>query len=255
MKIEQKTTFKDHFSGHSMDYSQYRPHYPVELFAYLSSLCQTQQTAWDCATGNGQAAAMLAEHFSKVIATDASHEQLAQAVKQLGISYHVAPAEHSLIAEQNVDLITVAQAFHWFDQEAFAAEVKRVLKPQGILAIWTYNLLSINPLLDRIIAPLYDDILGDYWAFERTLVESGYAEVSLPFTEIRTPEFRMQSQWNLAQLVGYLQTWSAVKKYEEEQGENPIAMLYDELLKAWGEANNVLVVEWPLSLRVWQKAT
>ena len=161
--MNRNTLFKDYFSGHADDYSKYRPKYPAALFSYLASLTQTQQRAWDCATGNGQSAVALAEYFQEVIATDASEKQIENAVSKNGITYRVATAEDSGIDSSSVDLITVAQAFHWFNRQDFATEVDRVLKNDGILAIWTYNLLSINPSIDKILYHLYDGILGNYW--------------------------------------------------------------------------------------------
>ncbi|MEE9352443.1 MAG: class I SAM-dependent methyltransferase [Thiotrichaceae bacterium] len=244
--------FKDYFSGHAQEYSQYRPKYPAELFSYLASISSEHKIAWDCATGNGQSAVFLTDHFAEVIATDASKTQIQNATSKSGITYQVATAENSHIESNSIDLVTVAQAFHWFDQDAFASEVDRVLKKQGILAIWTYNLLSINPELDTVIHHLYENILGDYWAFERGLVESGYKEVQLPFEAIETPEFQMSTEWNLSQLIGYLCTWSAVNKYQQEQGNNPVEAIYDDILKAWGNVDQILSVRWPLSVKVWR---
>ncbi len=245
--------FKDYFSGHAEEYSQYRPKYPAELFSYLASVSNEHKNAWDCATGSGQSAVFLIDHFAEVIATDASKTQIQNSAPKSGITYQVATAENSHIESDSIDLVTVAQAFHWFEQDAFASEVDRVLKKQGILAIWTYNLLSINPKLDEIINHLYDSILGDYWAFERGMVEDGYNDVQLPFEIIETPEFQMSTEWNLSQLMGYLCTWSAVKKYQQEQGSNPVETVHDDILKAWGEADQTLPVTWPLSVKVWRK--
>ena len=248
-----KTEFKDYFSGHAEDYSKYRPSYPTELFTYLASISDQHQTAWDCATGNGQSAVLLSGYFSKVIATDASDTQIENAVLKKGVSYHVATAENSKIKSNSIDLVAVAQAFHWFSQNAFILEVDRVLKDKGIIAIWTYNLLSVNKGLDKIIYHLYDDILGDYWAFERGMVEEGYKNVQLPFDEVLPPIFSMSAEWNLSQFIGYFQTWSAVKKYQQEKGHNPVEALYSEIKKAWGDTDALLPITWPLSVKIWRK--
>lgn len=247
------TAFKDYFSGNSEAYSQFRPKYPAELFSYLASISNHQQKAWDCATGNGQSAVALSDYFSEVIATDASKTQIENAVHKNGIRYRVATAENSHIESNSIDLIAVAQAFHWFDTNAFSKEAERVLKQGGIIAIWTYNLLSIQSNIDEIIYHFYQSTLGEFWAFERKMVEDGYRDVQLPFIEIDAPQFHMSAQWNLSQLIGYLCTWSAVKKFQQELGINPVEQIHSELHKAWGQPDQLLTIKWPLGIRVWQK--
>jgi len=158
-------SFKDHFSDASNDYRLYRPRYPSELFAYLASISPERKQAWDCATGSGQAALELSGYFSKVIATDASSTQIesARCDDKTAVCFRVASAEKSGIEANSVDLITVAQALHWFDIQAFSKEVNRVLKPGGVLAVWTYNLLQIQPEIDAQVNHLYASILNDFW--------------------------------------------------------------------------------------------
>ncbi|HEC07643.1 MAG TPA: class I SAM-dependent methyltransferase [Thiolapillus brandeum] len=247
-------TFKDHFSEASGNYSRYRPDYPAELFEWLASVSRQHGTAWDCATGNGQAALLLADFFNRVIATDASSSQIENAVKKRSVHYRVATAEDSGIAAGSVDLVTVAQAFHWFDSKAFSLEVDRVLKDAGILAIWTYNLLSVSKEIDTIVYHLYKTTLKDCWAFERTQVENGYRDVRLPFGEIDTPDLSMSTQWDLSQFIGYLCTWSAVKKYEAETGRNPVEELHGQIREAWGSPDRRRAINWPLSVRAWKKS-
>jgi len=244
--------FKDHFSGHADAYRHYRPGYPARLFAYLAQQCPQQERAWDCATGSGQSALALTTHFEEVLATDASARQIEQAVPHEKIRYEVAPAEHTDITATSIDLITVAQALHWFDLDSFAVEVKRVLKPGGILAAWTYQLLKITPEIDAIVQCLYEPIIGEYWPPERRLVESGYAEVTLPFTEISPPPFEMPIAWDLNQLQGYLDTWSAVRRYEADRQVNPLDLIRNELEHAWGAPDQVRSTQWPLTVRVWR---
>ncbi|MEE9303629.1 MAG: class I SAM-dependent methyltransferase [Thiotrichaceae bacterium] len=242
--------FKDHFSSKSADYSQYRPDYPVALFEYLAKITPGHQRVWDCATGSGQAAIALSSHFRKVFATDASKQQIINAQKQPNIHYAVAPAEQSGLDDNSVDLIVVAQALHWFDLNAFTVEVKRVLKADGLLAVWTYNLLEINPHIDQCVNRLYAEVLNGYWPRERALIESGYREINFPFAEIKTPSFKMEMKWSLEQLTGYLRTWSAVKNYLKEHDNDPVDVVEEELVEIWqGES---MQVEWPLTLRVWR---
>ena len=245
--------FKDHFSDAPNDYRAHRPNYPPELFAYLALISPGTQIAWDCATGSGQSAVELSEYFARVIATDASAGQIKNAQSITGISYRVATAEQSGIDTNSIDLITVAQALHWFDIPAFYEEANRVLKSGGILAVWTYNLLEIQNQIDRPVNHLYESILGDYWPPERALVENGYAQISLPFEELDHPEFNMTARWDLPQLLGYLRTWSACARYKKQHGVDPVANILPELADAWGEAETTRPVYWSLSLHICKK--
>jgi len=246
-------SFKDHFSGHSSQYSEFRPRYPDKLFSLLAALCAEHDLAWDCATGSGQAAAGLIEHFDNVIATDASANQIADAARTDGITYNVATAENSGLQTEAVDLATVAQALHWFDIDAFTNEAIRVLKPDGVLAVWTYGLLAFDTGLDAIIRHLYADIVGEYWPFERNMVEGGYANVDMPFTEIPANPMEMTAEWDFSGLIGYLNTWSAVKAYEKANGNNPLELVQADLHRQWGVVDRTRIATWPLLVKVWRK--
>lgn len=248
-------SFKDHFSDQSAAYREYRPQYPKELYAYLAQQVEVRDLAWDCATGNGQAAHGLAAYFSKVVATDASESQIQNALPSSQIHYQICPAEHSSLPNLSTDLITVAQALHWFDLDAFTQEVHRVLKPNGLLAVWTYNLMSVNSEIDGIIQYLYRHTLDTYWPPERVIVENNYRDIHFPnnLQEMETPQFSMQTDWTLEQLLGYLKTWSAVKRYQQAIRKNPVDVLEKEFISAWGNDEQVRTISWPLSLRLWQK--
>ena len=248
-----QAAFKDYFSVDPVAYQQYRPGYPDALFLYLAKIAPDKQCAWDCATGSGQSAVSLSAYFKQVIATDASASQISSAAQVPGVVYRVASAERSRIKNASVDLITVAQALHWFDLQAFTAEVERVLKPGGVLAVWTYNLLQVNAELDSIVRYLYHDVLGAYWPPERKMVEQGYAGVSFPFECIDAPQFNMSADWALPQLFGYLQTWSALKRCQKNRSHNPLEDIAQRLVEAWGEPVDSLRINWPLSLCVWKK--
>ena len=250
-----QTGFKDHFSANPDGYNRYRPVYPPELFAYLASVSPGNTRAWDCATGTGQAALGLIDYFSEVIATDASKPQIDQATRKEGITYLVTRAENTPIAAHTIDMITVAQALHWFDIDAFSKEAGRVLKPRGILAVWSYNRLQIREDIDQLIQHLYGTILAQYWPEERRRVEDGYAGIELPFAEVRPPLFEMKAEWDLEQLTGYLDTWSAVRAYHRGKGIHPVAMLADELSVLWGNPEQRLAVKWPLSVIIRSKNT
>ncbi len=244
-------TFKDLFSRQSSDYAKFRPNYPPELFQFLSTLNADRKTAWDCGTGNGQAAKELANYYRQVVATDPSEKQLDEAAKKSNIEYRVATAENSGLPDKSVDLITVAQAFHWFNQEQFYQEVERVLRKDGVLAVWCYGLAKINPKADALVLKIYEDVLGPYWEKERRLVDEGYSKVKFPFEELVVPKFRMQKAWNLDHFVGYLQTWSSVQTYLKKNNKNPLEEFADDFIKAWG-LKDVHVVTWNLALRVFR---
>jgi SAM-dependent methyltransferase len=244
-------SFKDHFSGHAVDYSRYRPGaYPDAMFKALAALSPDRECVWDCATGNGQAALGLAAHFARVEATDASGKQIAAAVQHPRIRYTVAPAEQSGLADGSVALIAVAQALHWFDLAAFYAEVRRVAKPGAVLACSCYMRCSVDGGVDAATERLYNGILGDaYWPPERKHVERGYADLDFPFTEIALPGFHMEVQWTLEAYVGYLRSWSATQAYLKKNGTDPLELVGEELLQGWGDPATTRRVLWPMTIR------
>jgi SAM-dependent methyltransferase len=242
--------FEDHFSSHSQQYAQYRPKYPDELYAYLADLAPARSLAWDCGTGNGQAALGLAKHFDRVHATDASAEQISLAYPHEKVDYRVEPAEHVSLNDSSVDLVTVAVAIHWFDFDEFYREVKRVLKPDGIIAAWTYNSVEISPEIDDLIWHYYRNIVGEYWPERIRYLEQRYETIPFPFEEIVAPSFVMEIDWNLLQLAGFLDSWSATQRYKAQKGHHPLELVWHQLLKAWGEENKVRLIRWPLYFRI-----
>lgn len=244
-----RATFKDHFSAHAGEYAKFRPRYPKELFRYLAKIVPEKEIAWDCATGNGQAAVELAEYFTQVIATDASQQQIANAKPHGRVEYRVAPAEKSGMDPGAVDLITVAQALHWFDLDRFYLEARRVLKPGGIIAVWSYNLLEITPEIDTIINHYYYNVVGSFWPPERALVEK-FDTLPFPFPEVETPQFAMALEWNLEHLLGYLGTWSATQRYIAANQQDPVESIRQDLSSTWGDAQQLRQVAWPLTLRL-----
>jgi SAM-dependent methyltransferase len=202
-------------------------------------------------TGSGQAAVALAAHFDRVLGLDASASQLARAPAHPRVEYRRASAEALGQDDASVDLVTAAQAFHWFPREPFFTEVRRVLRPGGLLAVWCYGLSTITPALDAVVRELYHDYLGPYWEPERQLIESGYREVDFPFAALRTPAFVMSHAWELAQLTGYLGTWSPLERHRRERGFDALEAIRPELDRAWGDAATRLVT-WPLALRAFR---
>ncbi len=245
-------SFEDHFSGHAAAYAAYRPSYPAGLPAFVAGLVMPpadHRLAWDCATGNGQAAHGIVEHFARVIATDASPQQIAQAVPHPRIEYRVAAAESSGLDAASIDLVTVGQALHWFDFDRFFAEVRRVLAPGGALAAWTYDYARIAPEVDRLVDHLAHDVVGPYWPPGRRWVDERYRTIPFPFEEIPSPVFELHERWPLAPFVGYLRTWSAVARYRQATGVDPVARLLPELTAAWGDPAARRDIRWPIFLR------
>jgi SAM-dependent methyltransferase len=212
---------------------------------WLGTIAPGTELAWDCATGNGQAAVELAQVFERVIATDASEKQVANAERHPRIEYRVATAENSGLESDSADLITVAQALHWFDLEKFYAEVRRVLKPRGVIAAAAYKLAIVSPAIDEVVNRYYSQIVGRYWPAERVLVEK-FEELPFPFGVIETPPFEMVAEWSVEQLLGYLRTWSATQRFMAAENRDPLEAVNQELVRAWG--NEVRRVAWPLTV-------
>jgi hypothetical protein len=240
--------FKDLFSRDSSSYAKFRPRYPRELIAWVAGLPEGRRLAWDCATGNGQAAALLTGYFARVVATDASRTQLRAATRAPRVCYAAALAERLPLAAGRVDLITVAQALHWLDLSRFLAEVDRIAAPGAALAIWGYARLRASPAIDALIDRFHDETVGPYWPSERKLVDEGYRSFALPMAEIPAPPLAIEATLTLPELLGYLRTWSAVGKYQGVHGSDPVAALEPELAACWGETA-ARHVAWPLFVR------
>lgn len=244
------TSFEDHFSKQAREYATYRPQYPGELFVYLASISPGHDLAWDCGTGNGQAARELVKHFKRVVATDASADQIALAQAHERIEYRIERAEYVRLEAHSVDLVTVAIAVHWFDLEPFYQAVRRVAVPNGILAVWTYHLAQIDPSIDPILNHYYSVVLAGYWPEGFHYLDERYQTLPFPFEELKPPEFEIQTKWELGQLTGFLDSWSATRRYQEELGQHPLNIIWQELSEAWGEPDQPRTIRWPLYLRV-----
>ena len=241
--------FVDRFSTQAAGYAVFRPAYPAKLYSYLASLCRRRCRVWDCATGSGQAARGLVEHFEQVVASDASAAQISHAAAQARINYLIATAEAVPLASHSVDLVVVAQALHWFDRPRFFAEVQRVLASNGVFAAWCYGLARISPAVDTVVEHLYADIVGSFWPEERRFIESGYAEFTWPYALQVAPDYQMRAHWTRDELVGYLCTWSAVQAYRAQHGDDPVALIGEQLERAW-PGNEPRAIVWPLTVKV-----
>ena len=240
---------KDNFSLQSDQYAKFRPTYPADFFDYLNSIVPDFQNAWDCGTGNGQVAAVLAKSFKNVFASDISQQQIDNAVKASNIFYSVQPAEKTDFQNQLFDLIVVAQAIHWFDFEKFYKEVRRTAKENAKLCVVGYGVLEISPKIDAVITDFYTNVIGKYWDIERKYIDDHYTTIPFPFDEIQTPKFEHKYQWNLEHLIGYLKTWSAVKHFIKQHNYNPVDELKVELKKLW-KAEQMKEVKFPIFIRI-----
>ena len=242
-------SFRDHFSGHADSYVAHRPEYPRELFQYLGSITSDHRLAWDCGTGNGQAAKSLSEYFERVIATDASLEQLSQAKRYGRVSYLANLAEQPSLQTTSVDLITVAVAVHWFEFEQFYNEVRRVMRPEVILAVWAYDLPKINAEVDQIINRIYQD-LSPYFPEGFQYIDSQYRTLPFPFEELTPPAISMHTTWTLRQLTGFIDSWSGTQKYLGAEQTHPLERYWHDLRDAWGDPAQQQSLTWSLNLRV-----
>ena len=244
-------TFRDHFSRQAALYATYRPSYPPELFEFLAGLAPARKLAWDCATGSGQAAVALAGHFERVVATDASAEQISHAEQAEKVTYEVALAHASRLDAHSADLITVAQALHWLDLDEFYSEVRRVAVESGVVAVWGYgDPVMDTPALERIVHAFNRGTIEDYWTKNRDILLDGYRSVDFPFREFIAPPFRLEKHWTLTELAGYFRTWSATNRFIAARGFDPVSAVEGELEGEWGGAEKRHLITWPVYLRV-----
>lgn len=243
-------TFADHFSGVSAAYAAFRPRYPDALFDFLAQVTPAHDAAWDAGTGSGQAAVGLARHFRSVVATDASRSQIEHATPDPRVSYRVSPAEASGLDTASVDLVTAAQALHWFDRPRFWTEARRVLRARGVIAVWTYVLFEIEPQIDEIVRRFYSGVVGPFWPPERRITEARYQTIEFPFAEFAAPHFVIEQQLTLDEVAGYIRTWSATRAFVKERGQDPVESLLEKLTPAWGSSLQSRLARWPVAMRI-----
>jgi SAM-dependent methyltransferase len=241
--------FKDHFSDRAARYATYRPQYPAALAAYLTSIAPATETAWDVGCGSGQFSTQLGDRFARVIAADASADQIALAQPHSHVEYVIATAEQPPIEDHSIDLITAAQAAHWFDLPSFYREVERVARPNAAIALFTYGITVVDGPPREIVDHLYYDALETWWPPERRHTENGYAHFEFPFAEITPPSIEMAVDWTVDELIGYIGTWSAVRALERAEGDATTQKVAEDLRATWGDVARRRV-SWPLGMRV-----
>lgn len=237
------------FSQVSEEYASSRPTYPPELFEWLAGAVAMRTTAWDTATGNGQAAWGLATYFEHVIATDVSANQLRFARRHPRIEYRIAPAEASGLAAASVDLVVAAAAIHWFDLPRFFDEVRRVTRRGGVVAAWTYHVARVASPLDKVLWPFYRDVVAPYFAAGARLVDDRYAGITLPGEPLSVPSFRISVKWSAREVLRFVTTWSGVQAYISRTGRDPVNDLVGPVEDALGGRDCVRELSWPVYLR------
>lgn len=242
-------SFKDHFSRQSAAYSRYRPAYPASLIEFVAAQAPGRRLAVDCATGNGQAAVALAGCFDAVLAVDGSSSQLSRARLHPRVHYAAAFAERLPLPDHSAELVVAAQAAHWFDFDRFDAECRRVLVPDGVVALWTYEKFRVNDAVDAVVDDFYVNVVGRDWPPERRYVEHGYRTLPFPWRELSAPAFTLETDWELEQVMGYLATWSAVQRHKERTGHDPLPALEPRLAALWPRSV-ALRLRWPIHLRI-----
>ncbi len=239
------------FEQDGSNYARFRPQYPPALAEFLAGTAPRRMRALDVGCGTGQLTMLLAGQFHKVTGTDTSEEQLSHAVRHQRITYLRAPAEQIPLAGGSVDLITAAQAAHWFQLESFYGEVRRIASPGAVLALISYGVLALGDLrLNRRFSRFYHEEIGPFWPPERKLVEAGYAGIDFPFAPLQPPALTIERDWNLQQLLGYLSTWSAVRHAVAKGRQGILAGFARDLTAAWGDSERLQRVVWPISMRI-----
>jgi ubiquinone/menaquinone biosynthesis C-methylase UbiE len=231
-------------------YAAFRPQYPDELVSYLRSVAPDNPMALDVGCGTGQLTRLLATQFAQVIGVDPSEDQIAHAVACKNVRYQCLPAEELGVEDKTVDLITAAQAAHWFNLPKFYDEARRVVKDQGVIALISYGVAQLDSDCNARFQSFYRDQIRSYWPPERQLVDSGYATIDFPFEELQYPQLEIRLEWDLSELLGYISTWSAVQNAHQQGQDGLLQKFSDDMNSLWGEADTKRSIVWPIHMRV-----
>lgn len=242
--------FKDHFSATSADYARARPVWSTAVVEHLARIAPATTLAWDVGCGSGQLSVPLADRFARVVATDASAAQLAQARPHARVEYRLADEASSGLADGTVDLVTAAQAAHWFELPRFYAEVRRVLRPGGVVALLTYDRFTFEPAIDELVEDLYTRVLGRHWPAERRHVEARYRTLDFPFAELPAPALALEAHLRRDDLLANVATWSAVselRKVDPARAEDELERFAIALATRWPDGERI--ARWPVTIR------
>ena len=240
---------QDHFSAIAAEYRAGRITYPKELYEYLSSACREKLLVWDCATGSGQAATDLSSHFDRVIATDISDSLLSLTSNIDNVMFRCAPAEDSGIEPDSVDLVTVAQAIHWFEHADFWKEVSRVLKPGGVLAFWGYVWPTVDDRIDALLGE-FRRTIAHCWPKRSRYLQECYRDIEAPFGRIESPDFYLEENWTVSDYLAHLASWSGTRYFRDKSGEDPLEAIKKDMECIWGQGRRL--VRWALVLKVYR---
>lgn len=229
-------------------YSRFRPNCPARLIEIVVEHCAATRWAWEPGCGSGQVTPCLAACFDEVLATDPAEHAIARCPSLERVRFEVGSAEQCALPDGSVDLVVSGQAAHWFDMETFAAEVRRVAAPGGIVAVWCYDLPRVNTAIDVVVDRLYFDVLAGCWAGGRNHIDTRYANLHFPFEERSVDVPPYEAQWAVEGMLGYLRTWSAGVAYTQAGRGDAVGEVEKDLRSSWGD--RVRAVHWPVAIRL-----
>ncbi|NVD39019.1 class I SAM-dependent methyltransferase [Ensifer sp. HO-A22] len=250
MRVKDTAT-QNWFDKGGSAYALFRPEYPAALSRFLADTVHHRGCALDVGCGNGQLTCQLAEHFARVVGADPSRDQIANAHRHVNVDYICAPAELLPLPDDSVDLVTAAQAAHWFDRPSFYKEASRIAAKGAVIALVSYGTMRLAPAdLQERFDRFYKDEVGPYWPPERKLVDSGYADIDFPFEAMDYPEMAIDRAWELGEVLGYISTWSAVRRINEAGREDILEAFVHDISDLWGDPTRKRPVWWPINMRV-----
>ncbi|TPE54577.1 class I SAM-dependent methyltransferase [Maribrevibacterium harenarium] len=229
----------------SANYARVRPSYPPELYLWLSQQVANTGVVWDCACGTGQASIDLAAYFDRVEATDLSAAQIAKATPHRKVHYSVQKSEETSFPDHYFDAICVAHALHWFDLPDFWQEVKRVLKPNGVIVVWGYHWFRLDDVAGQLVDETLLPLLKPYWPPQSRLLWTRYDDMAFPFQRIEVPDFKLETQWTLGQTCDFIRTWSATQFFVADGGQEILENFEQKLRECWGNAGDKKPVSMP----------
>ncbi|MEL0637130.1 methyltransferase domain-containing protein [Marinomonas sp. TI.3.20] len=238
------------FDGRSSGiYSRARPTYPAELYYWLSHQVKSSGVVWDAACGTGQASIDLAAYFDKVEASDISESQIAEATPHRKVHYQVFPSEKTNYPDHYFDAVCIGHALHWFDLDLFWQEVKRVLKPGGLLVCWGYNWLTVGEQEDLVISEHVLSHLSSYWPVQSRLLWNQYRDIQFPFEPIDVPKFDLYCNWSVSQTMDFIRSWTAAQLLIQDEGDDFLVQANTVLRSVWSDPLHKKQIHLPFFVR------